>query len=250
MPSFTAVGHLDITTNSSYKIIETSDGVLVALPDGNNAITWAQSIRAEGSDCGNFDVGPAQMIWKYQATVNWRVTRWKYSLPRLPIRDVDRGYLSSPWYNPTLVQRFTKCAEEKTVMIADRPAFGPVRSQPPGYNFPSHGMIPWNDPRTGEVNSLRSINWDISFVAYLVAQDRTKNVFVKPPLKHLYWSIQFAADFKNGNPLGRRANIRISRVQRSNVRSGDTSDSPVDFTGPNAYGTTGLGAFIIMQTAL
>src|SRR5260370_13905979 len=115
---------------------------------------------------------------------------------------------------------YTKCGGKLTVVFADVPRLGPLRGWPEGYAFPPHGRIPWDDPRTGERNSLRGVNWGINFVAYFCVQERTPGTFLLPPLRHLYWSIQFAATIDPTRSLGVRGTVQVSKVQRSRVQDG------------------------------
>jgi hypothetical protein len=211
---------------SDFVVDEAANGILIVTRSGDNAFTWVESVRVDGgagTGCSNFAVGPVQMIWQYYALVDWRSTRWSIGYSKIPIRDTDRAATTSPWYNPALVKNVSRCGEEITFVFADRPRLGDI-----------FGRIPWDDPRTGEAGSLQLVRWGANFISYICARDETAKEFL-PPLRHIYWSLQFSATLNTAAPIGKRSTIHTSAVQFGNPQNGSARDAPAVFDGVSAY---------------
>ncbi|HEX4604055.1 MAG TPA: DUF4157 domain-containing protein [Candidatus Angelobacter sp.] len=139
--------------------------------------TWNARVTApSGAPVANWDVGFIQNITWHSLVSNYRHTVQRYLVP-VPIRDTWNS-TTPPWYDDS---SFRPAVPGKDVSVGMS-------------DIPWH-RVPWDDPRTGEVNALLRTVRVLRLKAWLAVRNRVSQAIVY--LKNTAWGLDFDVTVKN-----------------------------------------------------
>jgi hypothetical protein len=129
----------------------------------------------------NWDVGYIQTAASHSLEVRWHHTV-QHVKAATPVRDAEEG-TAPPWYREDS-KAPAHAGGATTVAMTDSPSVS----------------LSWNDPRTGESNSLLGVTRQLSVRTWLIARNRVNAAIVY--LKNVAWGIKFKVNVDSARRTG------------------------------------------------
>ena len=172
VPAFTVAASIAGTSGANAVLTPEAATLLV----DSSKFAWnAQVTSPSVPPVANWDVGFIQNITWHSLVSHYRRTDQRY-LVSVPIRDTWNS-TTPPWYDDS---SFRPAVPGKDVPVAMS-------------DIPWH-RIPWNDPRTGEVNALVRTVRILRLKAWLAVRNRVSQAIVY--LKNTVWGLDFDVTVK------------------------------------------------------
>jgi hypothetical protein len=167
VPAFTVAASIAGTSGANAVLTPEAGTLLV----DSSKFTWNARVTSPSAPpVASWDVGFIQNITWHSLVSHYRRTDQRY-LVSVPIRDTWNS-TTPPWYDDS---SFRPAVPGKEVPVAMS-------------DIPWH-RIPWNDPRTGEVNALVRTVRTLRLKAWLAVRNRVNQTIVY--LKNTVWGLDF-----------------------------------------------------------